>query len=156
MVRFTFLMAFTVLSLGLGTAVHAGTEDTSPDKSRPYVGGPAGRATSSSEAQPSVGINSDDRSAITAYLAADYREKCGNEADQKKNNCRDPGQAGKFGVGSVLGADSGATNLPDKLRAELKPDAGHQFVRADGDVLLVNSSTKTVVDSVTLGSAVSN
>ncbi len=152
MLKGMLLMAFAVLGLGLASGVQAAGVATGPDKSRPYVGGPNTGGASAATAS----INGDDRAAISSFLAADYSEKCGNEADQKKNKCRSPAEAGKYGVGAVLPADSGATNLPDKVRAQLKPDAGHQYVRADGDVLLVNSSTKYIADAVTLGEAIGN
>lgn len=153
MVKGAFLMAFTVLSLGVASGAQATGPDTSPDTSRSYTGGPTRGASSSAVEAPAVVISSADHALIKVFLAEDYHEKCANEADQKKNKCPSPGQAGEYGVGAVLPADSGATNLPDKLRAQLKPDAGHQYVRADGDVLLVNSSNRLIVDAVTLVSA---
>ena len=155
MLKPTLLMAFAVLGLGLASSVQAAGPANTPNATQRHIGGPGSRNAQSTQAAP-VAISSEDRDAIVAFLIADYSDKCASEADQKKNKCRAPAQTGKYGAGSVLPPDSGATNLPDKVRAQLKPATGHQYVRADGDVLLVNSSNRLIADAVTLGEAVGN
>ena len=154
MVKGAFLMIFAVLSLSV-SAQAGPPADGSPDTSRPYPRGPA-RGTASSSSEVAVSINGDDRNVITAFIADDYRQKCSDEADQKKNKCPSPEAEKKYSLGSALPNDIGATNIPDKLRAELKPETGHQFVQVNGDVLLVKSSSKIIVDAVTLASALGN
>lgn len=154
--RGTFLMVFAVFGLGLGADAHAGNWDyTKADNASPHPRGPVGRGALEAGAENSAaGISGDDRAAIIAFIGSDYRKKCASAADRKKNKCASPDAAKTYSLGAALPDNAGAANIPDKLRAQLKPGAGHQYIQANGDVLLVNSSSRIVVDAVTLSSAI--
>lgn len=154
--RGALLMVFAVFGLGLGGGAHAGEWDHSKaDTTSPHPLGPVGRATPEAAAEnPAGGISGEDRAAIIAFIGGDYRKKCASAADRKKNKCASPDAAKTYSLGAALPNGAGAVNIPDKLRAQLKPEAGHQYIQANGDVLLVNTSSRIVVDAVTLSSAV--
>lgn len=100
-------------------------------------------------------IGSHDRDVIRNYLAQDFHSKCPPGLAKKHNGCLPPGQAKKYRVGHKLPDGVGYKSLPQSLLDLLSPaPEGYQYVKVDKDVTLMSKVGKTIIDAVTLMSAV--
>jgi len=88
------------------------------------------------------------RVAAHDYYRQQYRSgSCPPGLAKKNNGCQPPGQAKKYTVGQPLPADVVWYPVPPVLvqRLPVLP-TNHAYVRVGGDVLILNRSTRLVVD----------
>ena len=94
----------------------------------------------------------DDRQ--RAYVRSYYGEqfhsgKCPPGLAKKHNGCQPPGQAKKWRVGRPLPRDVVFYDLPRSVVIQLgAPPAGHKYVRAAADILLIAVGTSMVIDAI--------
>jgi hypothetical protein len=90
-----------------------------------------------------------DRATVQAYYGDRYAQaqRCPPGLAKKNNGCQPPGQAKKYTVGQPLPADVVWYPVPPVLvqRLPVLP-TNHAYVRVGGDVLILNRSTRLVVD----------
>lgn len=92
-----------------------------------------------------------DEAAIRSY----YRNSasCPPGLAAKNNGCLPPGQAKKtYGVGTVLPSGLMLTPLPGDLlgRLPVAPN-GYYYGRYNGDIYLIENSTRRIIDNILLG-----
>jgi len=90
-----------------------------------------------------------DRASVRTYYGERYEQarNCPPGLAKKNNGCLPPGQAKKFVVGQPLPADVVWYPVPPVLVQRLPvlpPD--HAYVRVGADVLILNRSTRLVID----------
>jgi len=92
-----------------------------------------------------------DRSAYNQYWLDTYgRGKCPPGLAKKGNGCLPPGQAKKrYVVGRPLPRVVVVERVPAVLYPRLRtPPPGYEFVLVDGDVLLMKTSSRVIVDAI--------
>jgi hypothetical protein len=92
-----------------------------------------------------------DRDAYHRYWADTYgRGKCPPGLAKKGNGCLPPGQAKKrYVVGRALPPVVVVERIPTALYPRLRTaPPGYDYVMVDGDVLLMEASTRMVVDAI--------
>jgi Ni/Co efflux regulator RcnB len=92
-----------------------------------------------------------DREVIRTYYVDTYgRAGCPPGLAKKNNGCLPPGQAKKrYVVGQRLPRTIVYQAAPTVLVQRLTPvPAGHQYVMVDGDVLMLATGTRLVVDAI--------
>jgi hypothetical protein len=94
-------------------------------------------------------IADDDRGRIRQFLDQHYRGNCPPGLAKKHNGCLPPGQAKKHYVGEVLVVERPRTIWQALADLISPPPAGYHYVRADRDVLLVDTGNR-VVDVVSV------
>lgn len=87
---------------------------------------------------------------VRDYYAQEYRGgHCPPGLAKKNNGCMPPGQAKKWQRGRPLPGDVVIYDLPRDLVVRLgAPPAGHKYVRAAADILLIAVGTSMVVDAI--------
>lgn len=101
------------------------------------------------------GIGSSDRAIIQRYMAQHYRPNCPPGLAKKNNGCLPPGQAKKlYRLGQPLPGAVNLGNLPQSLLNQLSVPPGHRYGMVDRDVVLISEATRSVVDAITLMSAI--
>jgi len=95
---------------------------------------------------------SNDRLSIQQYYSAAVgRGACPPGLAKKQNGCLPPGHAKRWIVGQPLPANITWYAVPHDLVVRLTPPPyGHRYVYLDGGVLLLNVSSRLVVDSVSI------
>ncbi|MCU0988318.1 MAG: RcnB family protein [Xanthomonadales bacterium] len=90
------------------------------------------------------------RAAIRNYYGEEFRRgHCPPGLAKKHNGCMPPGQVKNWAVGQQLPRDVIFHNLPAQLATQLgQPPAGHRYVRAADDILLITSGTGLVIDAI--------
>lgn len=103
-----------------------------------------------------VKIYDTDRTVLKHYVEDTYKKSCPPGLAKKHNGCTPPGQAKRrYIVGYPLPSNVTYYMVPHEVRSHLRPvPEGYQYVRVDDDVLLMNSTTKHIIDAVTLLSAI--
>ena len=92
-----------------------------------------------------------DRDAYRRYWVETYgRDRCPPGLAKKGNGCLPPGQAKKrYVVGRVLPPVVVVERVPAVLVPRLRTaPPGYEYVWVDGDVLLMKTSTRLVVDAI--------
>ncbi|MDD3288670.1 MAG: hypothetical protein PHX43_06675 [Alphaproteobacteria bacterium] len=111
-------------------------------------------ATDDSETQDGLGLFFSDDKKISArnFMRESYQRKCPPGLAKKRNGCLPPGQAKKYKVGGMLPSDY--NSVPQKLLELLgPPPSGTFYSMVDDDVVLSSTKTRTILDAVTLLSA---
>lgn len=144
--------------LALAAALSAGAafadKDDAPGQQRKREAQPASQpvaAQSRSQVQISIGavFGDQDRAAVRAYYGDRYQtaQRCPPGLAKKNNGCQPPGQAKKYIVGQPLPAGVAWYPVPPVLVQRLPPlPPDHGYVRVGADVLILNRSTRLVVD----------
>ncbi len=147
--------------LALAALVAAGParadKDDAPGQQRKREGAPAAQATAapsgSSGSQVSIRVGAvfgdQDRATVQAYYGDRYAQakRCPPGLAKKNNGCLPPGQAKKYIVGQPLAADVVWYPVPPVLVQRLPPlPTNHAYVRVGADVLILNRSSRLVVD----------
>lgn len=91
-----------------------------------------------------VVIDNDDRGRIRGFLDDHFRKNCPPGLAKKHNGCLPPGQAKKHYVGEVLAVEEPRTIWQALADMISPPPAGYHYVRADRDVLLVDSHRRVI------------
>jgi Ni/Co efflux regulator RcnB len=74
---------------------------------------------------------------------------------KKNNGCLPPGHAKRWNIGQALPAGITWYAVPQDLYVRLTPPpTGHRYVYLDGGVLLLNVSTRLVIDAVSINIAI--
>lgn len=91
-----------------------------------------------------------DRTAVHHYYAEQYRRgTCPPGLAKKRNGCLPPGQARRWRIGEPLPRDLRYYDVPASIVHELgAPPAGHRYVRAAADLLLITVGTNMVIDAI--------
>lgn len=92
-----------------------------------------------------------DRDAFRGYWVDTYgRGNCPPGLAKKGNGCLPPGQARKrYVVGRTLPAAVVYERIPIVLVPRLRPaPPGYEYVIVDGDVLLMKTTTRLIVDAI--------
>ncbi len=147
--------------LALAALVAAGPaladKDDAPGQQRKREAAPATQATAapsgSSGSQVSIRVGAvfgdQDRATVQAYYGDRYAQakRCPPGLAKKNNGCLPPGQAKKYIVGQPLPADVVWYPVPPVLVQRLPAlPTNHAYVRVGADVLILNRSTRLVVD----------
>jgi Ni/Co efflux regulator RcnB len=138
------------LSLALPSAALADKGGKGKDKE--WKGHPAGPGSPGMPPGQAKKFGSGDHAAIQAYYGqAIGRGHCPPGLAKKNNGCLPPGHAKRWNVGQPLPAGVTWYAVPQDLYVRLTPPPyGHRYVYLDGGVLLLNLSTRFVVDAVTV------
>jgi hypothetical protein len=91
-----------------------------------------------------------DRAAVRAYWTETYGQDCPPGLAKKSRACLPPGHAKKrYALGTPLSTTVVIDPLPAALVKQLRPaPEGHRYVVVDGDVLLLVTATRQVVDAI--------
>jgi hypothetical protein len=91
-----------------------------------------------------------DRAAVRAYWTETYGQECPPGLAKKSKACLPPGHAKKrYAIGAPLSTTIVIDPLPATLVKRLRPvPEGHRYVVVDGDVLLLVTATRQVVDAI--------
>jgi Ni/Co efflux regulator RcnB len=92
-----------------------------------------------------------DRDAVSSYYRSEFeRGNCPPGLAKKDNGCLPPGQAKKmWTVGQPLPPAIVYYPLPQPLYSRLNPPPlGYEYVRVDDDVLLMQTSNRSVINLV--------
>jgi Ni/Co efflux regulator RcnB len=109
-------------------------------------GGPPGHAKK---------FGANDNAAIQAYYGQSFRGNCPPGLAKKNNGCLPPGHAKRWNIGQALPAGITWYAVPQDLYVRLTPPpTGHRYVYLDGGVLLLNVSTRLVIDAVSINIAI--
>jgi hypothetical protein len=103
------------------------------------------------DAQRSGGHFDDrQRAYVRSYYGEQFQSgKCPPGLAKKHNGCQPPGQAKKWRVGRPLPRDVVFYDLPRSVVIQLgAPPAGHKYVRAAADILLIAVGTSMVIDAI--------
>jgi len=148
----------TVLSLILALALPAAAaaeKGGNPNKGwgKPdHAGGPAHRGGAPGHAPGHGKFIANDRVFIQQYYAGAFgRGACPPGLAKKHNGCMPPGHAKRWVLGQPLAVGVVWYAVPHELLIRLTPPPyGHRYVYLDGGVLLLNVSSRLVVDSVSI------
>lgn len=107
--------------------------------------------SSGSQLSISIGavFGAQDRATVQAYYGDRYAQsqRCPPGLAKKNNGCLPPGQAKKYAVGQPLPAEVTWYPVPPVLVQRLPAlPTHHAYVRVGTDVLILNRSTRLVVD----------
>ena len=100
-----------------------------------------------------MGISDNDRVLIGKYLQHHYKNTCAWEHDFPLTKCVAPTAAPKrhYIAGYALPSHVVYEDVPAKIAAHLNPiPVGYKYIRVGNDVVLINASSRDVIDSVTL------
>ena len=91
------------------------------------------------------------RQAARRYYTEHYSEgkakKCPPGLAKKNNGCMPPGQARKWAVGQPLPRDVVVYEVPRPVLVQLPPaPVGYRYERVGGDIVLVRTSNRLIVD----------
>ena len=93
----------------------------------------------------------ENRSQARDYYVQEYKQtgNCPPGLAKKNNGCMPPGQAKKWRVGQPLAKDVVIYEVPPQLVVKIgPPPAGHKYVRVAGDILLIATGTRMVIDAI--------
>lgn len=92
----------------------------------------------------------ENRQAIRDYYAKQFnRGKCPPGLEKKNNGCMPPGLAKEWSLGHELPREVVYYEVPPTVLINLgPPPAGHRFVRVAGDILLIATGTRMVLDAM--------
>ncbi len=102
---------------------------------------------------PDAAISPPDKVILQHYLRTNFRPRCPSSIVKKTNGCMPTGIVRKYNIGQPLPGSVNFAELPDAVQKQLHPAHGYRYVRVGKDVLLMVETTKKVVDTVTLISA---
>jgi Ni/Co efflux regulator RcnB len=152
------MTAALVLSVGLASAAWAekgGNPNKGKGNDKDWRPGPAGPAAPGGPPGHARKFGANDNAAIQAYYGQSFRGNCPPGLAKKNNGCLPPGQAKRWAVGQPLPAGVTWYAVPQDLYVRLTPPPyGHRYVYLDGGVLLLNLSSRLVVDAVTINIAI--
>ena len=151
--------AIVALATTLAAGAALADRDSAPGQQRKNGGHPpatqsgtqAAPAPSGSQLSISIGavFGDRDRTTVQAYYGDHYAQskRCPPGLAKKNNGCLPPGQAKKYMVGQPLPAEVVWYPVPPVLvqRLPVLP-TNHAYVRVGTDVLILNRSTRLVVD----------
>jgi Ni/Co efflux regulator RcnB len=97
-----------------------------------------------------LSFGSEDRRIVSEYYGTQMRKgNCPPGLAKKNNGCQAPGQAKKWQRGQPLAKDIQYYELPMELRVRLPaPPPNHRYVQVAGDILMIATGTKMVVDAI--------
>lgn len=97
-----------------------------------------------------VRIYDNDRTALRRYAENTYKKYCPTSATKKRGECLQYGQKQKrYLVGYPLPDKILYYPVPRDVVKPLRPvPTGYQYVRVDNDVLLMESSTRQIIEAV--------
>ena len=100
--------------------------------------------------QRAVLFGASDRDAVRAYWTETYGQDCPPGLAKKSRACLPPGHAKKrYAIGTPLSTAVVIDPLPTALVKRLRPaPEEHRYVIVDGDVLLLVTATRQVVDAI--------
>lgn len=96
-------------------------------------------------------FSDENRGQVRDYYVQEYRQTghCPPGLAKKNNGCMPPGQAKKWRVGQPLAKDVVIYEVPQQLVVRIgPPPAGHKYVRVAGDILLIATGTRMVIDAI--------
>ena len=96
-------------------------------------------------------FSEESRSQARDYYVQEYRQtgNCPPGLAKKNNGCLPPGQAKKWRVGQPLAKDVVIYEVPQELVILIgPPPVGHKYVRVAGDILLIATGTRMVIDAI--------
>ena len=130
----------------VAAAVLSGAPPLLADKPEKSKGKSKGQGT---DAAIVVTFTTDQRQGAQAYFVEKHgRGGCPPGLAKKHNGCLPPGQAKKrYAVGSPLPDTVLIKTIPTGLRLSAAP-AGYRYVYVDGDVLLMNATSRVVADVI--------
>jgi hypothetical protein len=112
-------------------------------------GPPKGKARAKGRERAALFVPS-DRAAVRAYWTETYGQDCPPGLAKKSKACLPPGHAKKrYAVGTPLSTTVVIHPLPAMLVKQLRPaPEDHRYVVVDGDVLLLVTATRQVLDAI--------
>jgi hypothetical protein len=133
------VVAVALLSLAFVTGAHA-----QPGQAKAKAKGPAPGKERAILFVPS------DRAAVRAYWTETFGQDCPPGLAKKSKACLPPGHARKrYAIGTPLPTTVVIDPLPAALVKQLRPaPENHRYVVVDGDVLLLVTATRQVVDAI--------
>ena len=97
-----------------------------------------------------VSIRENDRIVLQRYIGRHHNTWCPPGLAKKHNGCMPPGQL-KYKVGSILPVSERYVVLPRTVVRTLQPlPPDYLYVRTGGDVYVMDKTTRTILDAVTL------
>ena len=102
-----------------------------------------------------IAISDNDKIVIGKYLNHYYKNTCAWEHDLRVKTCVAPAPATKraYIIGYALPSDAVVEEIPAPVTNYLRGlPSGYKYVRVGNDVVLINGSTRDVIDAVTLAS----
>jgi hypothetical protein len=153
---------FTTLALALSLALPSvafaekgGNPNKGKGHDKDWEAGPPGKGPGGPPGQAKK-FGSNDHAAIQAYYGqAVGRGTCPPGLAKKNNGCLPPGQAKRWVVGQPLPYGVTWYAVPQDLYVRLTPPPyGYRYVYLDGGVLLLNVSTRLVLDAVSINIAI--
>lgn len=98
----------------------------------------------------SLSFSSHDRQILSDYYQSQQRAgHCPPGLAKKNAQCMPPGQLKKWQRGQALPGDLRYNELPPDIYRRLAPlPAGHRYVTIAGDVLIIATATRMVIDAV--------
>lgn len=101
-------------------------------------------------ARPGEHFGDQQRTAAREYYGEQFRSgHCPPGLAKKHNGCMPPGQAKKWAVGRPLPRDVVYYAVPSALVVQFgTPPSGHRYVRVAGDILLIATGTRMIVDAI--------
>lgn len=100
-----------------------------------------------------IAISDNDKIVIGKFLNYHYKQTCAWEHDLRVKTCVAPAPVTKrdYIIGYALPSDAVAEELPTPVTNYLRGvPSGYKYVRVGNDVVLINASTRDVIDAVTL------
>ena len=90
------------------------------------------------------------RTFVHDYYSGQHRAgRCPPGLAKKHNGCMPPGQAKKWDLGQPLARNVTFYPVPQPLLIQFgQPPAGYRYVRVSSDILLMQISTRNIVDSI--------
>lgn len=99
-------------------------------------------------------VSSKDIDILRGYVIGQYKRNCPPGLAKKNPPCIPPGQAKKYGAGTVL-PEGGFSLVPKDIVSLLTPPPLHgQYVRVDKNIYLINQGTRKVLEAIELFSAI--
>jgi Ni/Co efflux regulator RcnB len=97
-----------------------------------------------------VHFKDDHRTVVREYYDEQFRSgRCPPGLAKKNNGCLPPGQAKKWQMGQPLSRSVVYHDVPETLVVRFgPPPVGHRYVRVDGDILLIATATRLIVDAL--------
>jgi len=112
-------------------------------------GGGGGGGGGGGNVNVDIRFGGSDRVHVRDYFTAESGRGCPPGLAKKNNGCMPPGQAKKWSIGRPLPRDVVFYELPAALIVKLTPPpAGHRYVRAAADILLIAVGTGMVIDAI--------
>lgn len=99
-------------------------------------------------------VSSKDIDILRGYVIGQYKRNCPPGLAKKNPPCIPPGQAKKYGAGTVL-PEGGFSWVPKDIVSLLTPPPPHgRYVRVDKNIYLINEGTRKVLEAIELFSAI--